>query len=74
LIVGCGNNNDVLLFFDEYVLMCYVCFEFCWDGVYIEDIGLMNGMFVNGIWFMCDCKLMFGDVVCIGEIDLRFEL
>ena len=39
----------------------------------IEDIGSTNGTFVNGIRLTRDRKLTPGDVVRIGETDLRFE-
>lgn len=44
------------------------------DGKYfVEDIGSTNGTFVNGIRLTRERKLTPGDVVRIGETDLRFE-
>jgi hypothetical protein len=73
LTVGRGNNNDVPLPDDEYASTRHARFEPRRDGVYIEDIGSTNGTFVNGIRLTRDRKLTPGDVVRIGETDLRFE-
>jgi pSer/pThr/pTyr-binding forkhead associated (FHA) protein len=73
LTVGRGNNNDVPLPSDEYASTRHARFEPRRDGVYIEDIGSTNGTFVNGIRLTRDRKLTPGDVVRIGETDLRFE-
>ena len=43
------------------------------DGVYVEDIGSTNGTFVNGVRLNSPKKLSLGDVIRIGETDLRFE-
>ena len=43
------------------------------DGIWVEDIGSTNGTFVNGIRLTRERKLTPGDVVRIGETDLRFE-
>ena len=43
------------------------------DGVWLEDIGSTNGTFVNGIRLTRERRLAPGDVVRIGETDLRFE-
>jgi hypothetical protein len=73
LTVGRGPNNDVPLPSDEYASTKHVRFEPRRDGVWIEDIGSTNGTFVNGIRLTRERKLTPGDVVRIGETDLRFE-
>ncbi len=73
LTVGRGSNNDVPLPDDEYASTRHVRFEPRRDGVYVEDIGSTNGTFVNGIRLTRDRKLTAGDVVRVGETDLRFE-
>jgi hypothetical protein len=73
LTVGRGSNNDVPLPADEYASTRHARFEPRRDGVWIEDIGSTNGTFVNGIRLTRDRKLTPGDVVRIGETDLRFE-
>ena len=73
LTVGRGANNDVPLPEDEYASTRHARFEPRRDGVYIEDIGSTNGTFVNGIRLTRERRLAPGDVVRIGETDLRFE-
>ena len=73
LTVGRGTNNDVPIGSDEYASGRHARFEPRRDGVYIEDIGSTNGTYVNGIRLTRERKLAPGDVVRIGETDLRFE-
>jgi hypothetical protein len=73
LTIGRGSNNDVALQADEYASTRHARFEPRRDGIWIEDIGSTNGTFVNGIRLARERKLAAGDVVRIGETDLRFE-
>ena len=73
LTMGRGVTNDVSLPDDEYASTRHARFEPRRDGVWIEDIGSTNGTFVNGIRLTRERKLVPGDVVRIGETDLRFE-
>jgi hypothetical protein len=73
LTMGRGTTNDVSLPDDEYASTRHARFEPRRDGVWIEDIGSTNGTFVNGIRLTRERKLVPGDVVRIGETDLRFE-
>ena len=73
LTVGRGRNNDIALPEDDYASSRHARFEPRRDGVYVEDIGSTNGTFVNGIRLTRERKLTPGDVVRIGETDLRFE-
>jgi hypothetical protein len=73
LTVGRGTNNDLPLAGDEYASGRHARFESRRDGVWLEDIGSTNGTFVNGIRLTRERRLAPGDVVRIGETDLRFE-
>jgi hypothetical protein len=73
LTVGRGTNNDLALSGDEYASGRHARFERRRDGVWLEDIGSTNGTFVNGIRVTRERRLAPGDVVRIGETDLRFE-
>jgi pSer/pThr/pTyr-binding forkhead associated (FHA) protein len=73
LTVGRGSGNDVTLAGDDFASTRHARFEPRRDGVWIEDIGSTNGTFVNGIRLTRERKLAAGDVVKIGETDLRFE-
>jgi hypothetical protein len=71
--LGRGPTNDVALPNDEYASTRHVRIEPRRDGVWVEDIGSTNGTFVNGIRLTRERKLVPGDVVRVGETDLRFE-
>jgi len=73
LRVGRGGDNDLPIPGDEYASSHHARFEPRRDGVYVEDIGSTNGTFVNGIRLTRERRLAAGDVVRIGETDLRFE-
>ena len=73
LTMGRAANNDVAMPDDEYASGRHARFEPRRDGIWIEDIGSTNGTFVNGIRLTRERKLTPGDVVRIGETDLRFE-
>jgi FHA domain-containing protein len=73
LTVGRGNNNDLPLAGDEFASGRHARFESRRDGVWLEDIGSTNGTFVNGIRLTRERRLAPGDVVRIGETDLRYE-
>jgi pSer/pThr/pTyr-binding forkhead associated (FHA) protein len=71
--IGRGANNDLALTDDEFASARHARFEPRRDGVYVEDVGSTNGTFVNGIRLARERKLVPGDVVRIGETDLRFD-
>ena len=73
LTVGRGRNNDIAIPEDDYASSRHARFEPRRDGVYVEDIGSTNGTFVNGIRLTRDRRLIPGDVVRVGETDLRYE-
>ncbi len=43
------------------------------NGVAVEDLGSTNGTFVNGVRLEAPKRLSPGDVVRVGETDLRYE-
>ena len=73
LSVGRGANNDVSISGDEYASARHARFEPRRDGVWIEDVGSTNGTFVNGVRLTSPRRLASGDVIRLGETDLRFE-
>jgi hypothetical protein len=73
ITVGRGQTNDVPLPDDEYASTRHARIEPRRDGVWVEDIGSTNGTFVNGIRLTRERRLAPGDVVRVGETDLRFE-
>lgn len=73
LTVGRGPQNDVPLERDEYASALHARIEPRRDGVWVEDTGSTNGTFLNGIKLTRARKLKPGDVVRIGETELRYE-
>jgi hypothetical protein len=73
LRVGRSGDNDLSVAGDQFASSHHARFEPRRDGVYVEDIGSTNGTFVNGIRLTRERRLAPGDVVRIGETDLRFE-
>ena len=73
LTLGRGAPNDVELHGDEFASARHVRVEPRRDGVWIEDIGSTNGTFVNGTRLERPRRLTPGDVLRVGETDLRFE-
>jgi hypothetical protein len=70
---GRSGDNDVPLPADEYASSAHARLEPRRDGVWVEDIGSTNGTFVNGERVDRPRRLRAGDVVRIGETDLRFD-
>ena len=73
LRLGRGSDNDVNLSRDEYASSKHARVEPRRDGVWVEDIGSTNGTYLNGIRLTQAKRLAPGDVVRIGETELRYE-
>jgi FHA domain len=71
--VGRAASNDIRLVDDEFASNTHARIEPRRDGVWVEDIGSTNGTYVNGTRLARAQKLTSGDVVRIGETDLRYE-
>lgn len=73
LTIGRGGQNDVALEGDEFASARHVRVEPRRDGVWVHDVGSTNGTYVNGVRIDRPRKLVDGDVVRVGETELRFE-
>jgi FHA domain len=73
ITVGRSADNDLELAGDNYASARHARFQPRRDGVWIEDVGSTNGTFVNGTRLTKPRKLTRGDVVRVGETELRFE-
>ena len=71
--IGRSSSNDVELRGDEFASAQHARFEPRGDGVWIHDLGSTNGTFVNGVKLSSPRKLRPGDVVRVGETDLRYD-
>jgi pSer/pThr/pTyr-binding forkhead associated (FHA) protein len=73
LTVGRGTQNDVSIEGDEFASARHVRIEPRRDGVWVSDIGSTNGTYVNGVRIDRPRKLARGDVVRVGETELRYD-
>ncbi len=73
LTIGRESDNDLALTRDEFSSSHHARVEPQRDGVWIRDVGSTNGTYVNGQRVTSPLRLTPGDVIRIGETDLRFE-
>src|SRR3954454_15807046 len=73
LTIGRGGQNDVMIDGDEFASARHVRIEPRRDGVWVHDLGSTNGTYVNGARVDRPRKLVDGDVVKVGETEMRFE-
>jgi hypothetical protein len=73
LMIGRGGQNDVALEGDEFASARHARIEPRRDGVWVHDLGSTNGTYVNGARIDRPRRLAPGDVVRVGETELRFE-
>ena len=73
LTIGRGNQNDIPIATDEYASARHARFEPRQDGVWVQDLGSTNGTFLNGMRLDRPRRLAQGDIVRVGETDLRYE-
>jgi Inner membrane component of T3SS, cytoplasmic domain len=73
LTVGRGGQNDLVLTGDEFASARHARIELRGDGVWIQDLESTNGTYVNGSRVAGAQRLGAGDVLRVGETDLRVE-
>jgi pSer/pThr/pTyr-binding forkhead associated (FHA) protein len=73
LTIGRGGQNDIAIRSDEYASARHARFEPRHDGVWVQDLGSTNGTYLNGARLDRPRRLSEGDIVRIGETDLRYE-
>jgi hypothetical protein len=71
--VGRAPQNDIAIADDQFASARHARFEPRADGVWLEDVGSTNGTYLNGIRVSRPRKLTPGDVVRVGETELRYE-
>jgi pSer/pThr/pTyr-binding forkhead associated (FHA) protein len=72
--LGRSSENDLVLDADNFASVQHARTEPPRDGVWVEDLDSTNGTFVNGTKLTRPQKLTPGDVIRVGETDLRYEL
>lgn len=73
LTFGRSGQNDVAIDGDEFASARHVRFEPRRDGLWVQDLGSTNGTYVNGVRIAGAQRLAPGDVIRVGETDLRFD-
>jgi hypothetical protein len=71
--VGRGGQNDLVLDGDEFASARHARIEVRGDGAWVQDLESTNGTFVNGSRVAGAQRLDAGDVLRVGETDLRVE-
>jgi pSer/pThr/pTyr-binding forkhead associated (FHA) protein len=71
--IGRSEDNDVALAGDEFASSHHARIESNRDGVWVLDLNSTNGTFVNGSRLEGRRRLREGDIVQIGETELKFE-
>ena len=71
--IGRGRQNDIALVHDDYASARHARVEPRQDGVWVQDLGSTNGTFLNGTRLERPRRLTHGDIVRVGETDLRYE-
>jgi len=71
--VGRDLDSGIRLGRDEFASARHARIEPRSDSVWIEDLGSTNGTFVNGVRLKSAQALRPGDVVRIGETELRLQ-
>jgi pSer/pThr/pTyr-binding forkhead associated (FHA) protein len=72
--LGRSPENDLVLDTDEFASVQHARIEPRRDGVWLHDLESTNGTFLNGAKLTRPRKLTPGDVIRVGETDLRYEL
>ena len=71
--VGRGGQNDLVLVGDEFASARHARIEVRVDGAWVQDLESTNGTYVNGSRVAGAQRLGDGDVLRVGETDLRVE-
>ncbi|HVD24467.1 MAG TPA: FHA domain-containing protein [Gaiellaceae bacterium] len=72
--IGRANDNDLAIDADEFASVHHAKIEPRRDGIWLSDLDSTNGTFVNGVKLTRPRKLSPGDVIRVGETDLRYDL
>ena len=71
--IGRGSQNDLVLDGDEFASARHTRIEARGDGVWVQDLDSTNGTFLNGARVVGAERMKPGDVLRVGETDLRVE-
>jgi FHA domain-containing protein len=72
-VVGRDHESGIRLDGDEFASARHAQIDPRPDGIWVEDLGSTNGTFVNGAQVTSRRLLQPGDVLRVGETELRLE-
>lgn len=72
-VAGRDERSGIHLGRDEYASAQHARVEPRPDGVWVDDLGSLNGTFVNGARLQGDRLLRAGDIVRIGATELQVQ-
>ena len=72
IIIGRSSDLDMVLV-EDMVSRRHTKISSTDAEVYIQDMGSTNGTFVNGVRISAARRLKPGDVIRVGNTDLRYE-
>ena len=73
LVAGRDADLDIPLGADGYASGRHARFARAQEGDVVEDLRSTNGTYVNGVKLTRSRRLVPGDIVRVGESDLRYE-
>ena len=71
--IGRADDNVIVLAGDDYASGRHARVESALDGTWVVDLGSTNGTYVNGERLEGRRRLHEGDLVQVGDTELRFE-
>jgi pSer/pThr/pTyr-binding forkhead associated (FHA) protein len=72
-VLGRAPDAGLSLDGDDFASARHARFDAQADGVWVEDLGSTNGTFVNGAQISERRLLQPGDVIRVGQTELRLE-
>jgi hypothetical protein len=72
-VAGRGPESNLQLDGDDFASARHALIEPRVDGVWVEDLGSTNGTFVNGARVTSERQLQAGDLLRLGQTELRLE-
>jgi hypothetical protein len=72
-VAGRGPESNLQLDGDDFASARHALIEPRVDGVWVEDLGSTNGTFVNGARVTSERLLRAGDLLRVGQTELRLE-
>jgi hypothetical protein len=72
-VLGRDSDSGLRLDHDDFASARHVRVDPRPDGVWVEDLGSTNGTFVNGTRITSRRQLAPGDVLRVGQTELRLE-